>query len=251
MIAPFQGIRLPLLTLLLLSLLPSGARALELEGVAGWEGDTRDQGYAFATLGTAWGIKENKAFITRISGNYLYYNYHSDLSETDVTSPGVTLMGGLRLTPGNKTILLLGGGEVRWNKEEEKTTTGIQTVERETDFSGVLQTMLDTPLAIKTRLNLLVNYDGVNQYTYGRLGLKREVYVKRGDSGYNLSLGLEGVGQGNDDIVSTQAGTFMEFYSFPLRLSLLLRGGYKKSYFEDAPNRGSGYIGVSLYNRIL
>src|SRR5574341_1349335 len=77
---------------------PITSYALEVESFGGWEGDSQDQGFGFASLGSVFVINDRTALLGRVMGSYLYYNFDSVNSTTKVTSPGVTLLSGSRFS---------------------------------------------------------------------------------------------------------------------------------------------------------
>lgn len=229
---------------------PMTCEALELESFGGWEGDSQNQGFGFVSLGSVLAINDRTALLGRVMGSYLYYNFDSANSTTEVTSPGVTLLTGVRLSGKGTTALLLGGAELRRNRNAETFTSGLSSTIRETEFGGVVQGMVDTALLPQTWLNLFVNYGGANQYTFSRLAMKRQMISISYTAPYTFFVGLEGIGQGNQDVIGAQGGGFLEVWFAPTRLSILFKGGYKHSWFPDAPEKDGVYLGVNFYIRL-
>lgn len=210
-------------------------------------GDSHAQGFGFVSLGSIFPLNDHTALVGRVMGSYLYYNFDTVNGTTDVKSPGVTQLLGTRFSGKGITSLLLGGAEERWNRTIEKFNTGMTSTTRELKLGVVTQGMIDIPVQSWTWMNLFVNYSGVNHYTFGRLGLKHQITNKSYSAPFTLFVGLEGIGQGNTDILSAQGGGLLEGYYAPGKLSLAVSGGYKNSWFPDAPQKRGGYIGVNFY----
>jgi hypothetical protein len=229
---------------------PMTCEALELENFGGWERDSQNQGFGFVSLGSVFVLNDRTAVLGRVMGSYLYYNFDSANGTTEVTSPGITLLSGGRFSREGMTAILLGGAELRRNRNVENFTSGLSSTHRETEFGGVAQGMVDTVLFSQTWLNLFINYGGANQYTFSRLAIKRQITNFSYAAPYTFFVGLEGIGQGNQDIIGAQGGGFLEVFFSPTRLSILFKGGYKHSWFPDAPEKDGTYLGVNFYTRL-
>jgi hypothetical protein len=241
--------RLSLYLALFICFIPLSGYAMEIESFGGWEGDTYDQGFGFVSLGSNLRLKGDKTLVARAMGSYLYYNFDSANSTTEVTSPGVTLMLGPRFPVKKATVLLLGGAELRWNRMVEKKFAGFSTATKEREFAGVAQVALDAPVYSSAWVNFMLNYGGANQYTFGRLSLKHQISNFDYTSSRTFFLGVEGVGQGNQDVMTAQGGGFLEMFDSRRKLSLVVRGGYKNSWFPEAPNKSGSYLSLNFYTR--
>ena len=235
--------------MLLICFAPLPGYAVEIDSFGGWEGDTYEQGIGFVSLGSNLRLNKDKTLVARAMGSYLYYNFDSANSTTVVTSPGVTLMLGPRFSIKRATVLLLVGAELRWNRMAEKCSGGFTTVNTEREFGSVLQGTLDAPIHSFAWVNFMLNYGGANQYTFGRLSFKHQVSNFNDTAARTFFLGVEGIGQGNSDVITAQGGGFLEIFDSPRKVSLVLRGGYKNSLFPDASNKPGSYLALNFYTR--
>ena len=136
----------------------------------------------------------------------------------------------------------MSGAEYRLNREDIYIpSSGIAERQENYKLGVVLQGFLFTPLAVKTQMMLLVNYEGTNQYIFSRLTLKQIFSYK------TPSVGFDGTAQGNDDLTSLQLGLFIESPVIIGNLSLKLSGGYKKSWLPENSQEAGAYAGLSFY----
>jgi Cellulose biosynthesis protein BcsS len=228
---------------------PTDARgeSAALEGLAGWEGDSHGQGYGFAGLG--WLIPAGPKLVVplRALGSYLYYDFESSGVTTKVRSPGVTLMSGIRFPGARGSLTLLGGGEAR--REQRTDDTGTGTSETKTTSGIVLQADGDRAIGDRWRGFLFANYGGATRYLYGRTAIRRQMTNLEWKRPTSFFLGLEAIGQGNDESDAIQGGAFAEWTLVPHHASLAVRGGYKDNWSPGESHRRGGYLGFSLYHR--
>jgi cellulose biosynthesis protein BcsS len=238
-----------LLMFLAAGCLPRGLHAGEtgVEALGGWEGDSRSQGYGFAGGGVLFPAGETTVVPLRVFGSYLYYNFVSAGTTTQVTSPGISIQSGIRFVGKSGTLTLLGGGEVRREhrdsdapgaEPEEKSTTGI-----------VLQLDGDQAFGRRWRGYLLANYGGASQYLFGRVAARCQLTNVDWKKPVSFFAGLEAVRQGNDESDAGQAGAFVEWNFTPKKLSLILRGGTKESWSPGEEHIRGGYYGIGMYHR--
>jgi len=227
--------------------LEAEAGAKGVEGIAGWEGDSYVQGYGFAGLG--WLVPAGAKFVVpvRVFGSYLYYDFESSGATTEVRSPGLTLMSGIRLPGTRGSLTLLGGAEVR--REHRTTDTGTPSPEDKTTSGIVLQGDGDRAFGRRWRGYLFANYGGASRYLYGRTALRYQATNLEWKRPVSFFVGLEGIGQGNDESRAVQDGAFVEWSLVPRNLSLILRGGYKENWSPGESHRRGGYFGFSVYHR--
>ncbi len=211
-----------------------------LEGIAGWEGDSHGQGYGFAGIG--WLVPAGPRLVVplRAFGSYLYYDFESSGAVTRVRSPGVTMMAGIRFPGTRGNLTLMAGGETR----QEHRTAEAQTI------SGiVLQADGDRAFNPRWRGYLFVNYGGASRYLYSRTAMRRQVSNLDWKRPTAFFLGLELIGQGNDETRAAQGGAFAEWNLVRQSASLALHGGYKESWSPGENYRRGGYLGLTLYRR--
>jgi cellulose biosynthesis protein BcsS len=218
-----------------------------LEGLAGWEGDSHGQGYGFAGFG--WLVPAGPRLVVplRALGSYLYYDFESSGITTKVRSPGVTLMSGIRFPGARGSLTLLGGGEERREHRTEDGAAG--TSEVKTTSGVVLQADADHALGRSWRGFLFANYGGATRYLYGRTAIRRQMTNLEWKDPTSFFLGLEAIGQGNDESQAVQGGGFAEWTLVPRHLSLAVRGGYKDNWSPGESHHRGGYLGLSLYRR--
>jgi hypothetical protein len=94
-----------------------------------------------------------------------------------------------------------------------------------------------------------ISYGTASNYTWGRLAAKHQITNMDWHGPITLYLGAEGIGQGNSDIRSWQGGGLLEFVFTHAQLSLVGRGGYKRSTFDVGPDKTGPYFGVGLWKR--
>lgn len=221
--------------------------ALPLEGIAGWEGDTFDQGYGFAACGYLIGEGGQYLVPVRVAGSYLYYNYIFEEVEVSVRAPGVSGAVGLRSDGDWGTFTALVGGELRWESEEITEEPG--SADAVARGGLVLEGEADFELSRRVHPFLLVNYSGSSNYVYGQAVLKWQCSNLDWQESTTWFIGIEGVGQGNPDTDAFQAGGTVECTFVHLDMSVALRGGYKNSAWSEESRREGGYFGVGLYRK--
>lgn len=236
-------------TLLAITVLACTGYAGNMESSGGWEGDGNGQGYGYIGIGRNIPVNGGIAVVTRLTASYLYYRFNHADSTTKVKSPGISLLFGVKFAIKKAIVIILSGPELRRNREKINVANRGTVISRdEQELSAVLQGFVYTPLASRTSLMLLANYDGANQYVFSRLSIKQEL---RGTV-FGLpapSAGIDGTAQGNDVIKSVQAGIFIEISKVFGNLSLRFSGGVKKSWFPDDSNAGGVYIGSGFYSQ--
>jgi len=223
------------------------AGATGVEGIAGWEGDSHGQGYGFAGIG--WLVPAGPRLVVplRAFGSYLYYDFESSGAVTKVRSPGLTMMAGIRFPGTRGNLTLLGGGEAR--REHRTIDTGTGTAEDQTTSGIVLQADGDRAFNPRWRGYLFINYGGASRYLYSRTAMRRQVTNLDWKRPTGFFLGLELIGQGNDETRAAQGGGFAEWNLVRQSVSLALHGGYKESWSPGENDRRGGYLGLALYRR--
>ncbi len=228
---------------------PAGAAADRpgVEGLAGWEGDSRSQGYGFAGLGVLVPAGGRLVVPFRVFGSFLYYDFESSGEKIKVRSPGATLMTGLRLTGSRGNFTMLGGGEVRQEHRDTQAVGG--TSEEKTTSGIVLQADGDEAFGRRWRGYLFANYGGASRYLYGRTAMRYQVTNLGWKGPVSFFVGVEGVRQGNDESNAAQGGGFAEWNAVAQRVSLVLHGGYKESWSPGERHHRGSYLGIGFYHR--
>lgn len=224
---------------------PPVKAAVTIEGLAGWEGDGFGQGYGFVGAGALEPISTRFTLVTRLSASYLYYSFESSGTTTSVVSPGMSAMTGLRTRFARGSAAVLGGYEARW--EERRTDAAPD--ETGVTGGGVVQADADLGLGRRWRGFVFANYAGAARYLFSRVAVRWQATNLEWNDPIAFFIGVEGIGQGNDESVAAQGGPFVEWTFVPQRLSVALRGGYKRSWSPDGPHRRGAYGGLSLYHR--
>ncbi len=214
------------------------------ELLGGWEADSHSNGYGFAGAGYLHPVTPRIALATRLSGGYLYYRFPANGGETKVTSPNGTLLAGARVSGERASLTVLAGAETSTVRRESTTPAG-QTTTRETGVDAVLNGTLWARIADPWDFLALANYDAANRYTWARGTVKYRVTAATAATG--VFLGPEFTGQGNSDITSFQGGAALQVARRAGRVSIDIRGGYKRSTFHEGPSQSGPYWGVGFY----
>lgn len=218
------------------------------ELIGGFEGDTHGTGYGFFGPSYNHPLSRTLAFTARVYANYLYYEFEDVDGTHDVRSPGISPAVGLRFGEDN-TVKVTAGLSVKRRREEVTSLQGLSTEDSETRVGASFGLDVNADPTDNTNLLGLLHYSTTDDYIWGRLGLKRQVSNMDWKGRHTLYLGVEGVGQGNEDIRSWQVGGLVELLFAPSRLSLQFRSGYKQSSFDLGPDKTGPYFGVGLYKR--
>ena len=245
---PWRNAVVGFVTLLALLVVPSQrARASILEGLAGWEGDTHQQGYGFVGIGALVPAGSHLIVPIRLSGSYLYYNYDSTGTTLFVKSPGASLMAGVRVTGKRGSASALAGGEFRWEHRESGAIGGPA---RDATASGIV-VQADGDLAVASRWRAFVfgNYAGAAKYLFGRGAVRYQATNLDWKRPNSFFIGAEAVRQGNNESDAAQGGGFLELNFVPQHISVGLHGGYKEIWSPGQAHRAGGYFGTSLYRR--
>lgn len=235
------------LALALPLILPTPVRASALEGLAGWEGDSRQEGYGFVGVGVHSPPWHHVSASVGASASYLYYRYDSTNANITVGSPGASLMGGIRVGAPRGSVSLMAGSELRW---EHRAIDVLGVASDRTTHGLVLQTYDDLALSRRWLATAFGVYVGAAQYMIGRMALRYQITNLDWRKPTTFYLGLEGVRQGNDVSDALQAGGFAEWNIVPQQLSLGLHSGYKETWSPGQNHQPGTYFGIGLYRRL-
>lgn len=220
------------------------------ELIGGYEWDTHGSGYAFFGPGYVRPIKPGLAWTASVFPNYLHYEFDQPSGTTKVRSPGVSSMFGLRF--GEKNFFKVGAGpEVKLRTTEFRAANGTVASEKtDARYGASIGAEMYVNPSPRNNIHALVNYGTADKYTWGRIGAKRQMNNLDWQGRHTTFLGVEAIGQGNDDIKSTQFGGFVEFGLVPSQVSLAFKAGYKRSTFPSAPDKKGPYFAVTFYKRL-
>lgn len=221
--------------------------AAPFEGIAGWEADGFGQGYGFLTFGTFAGEGGRLSVPIRITASYLYYDYRAGGTDVSVQAPGTSGSLGLRAAPGWGGFTVLVGSELRWERREREGVSGAPAAVARGGI--VVQGELDAAPSRQLRPSLLASYSGSSRYIYGRALLRWQCSNLDWRGPTTWFLGIEGIGQGNQDTEAAQAGGTLDCTIVPAHLTVGIHGGYKRSESSNAPRREGLYAGAGIYRK--
>jgi hypothetical protein len=220
---------------------PGAVSASSGEVIAGWEGDAFGQGYGFLTGGV---IARDKAALSvpiRVTASYLYYEFDDDAGRVTVQAPGTSLLVGIRRSGHSGSFSVMAGGEGR--RERRETEAGGVGVVWRGGFVGQAECGLT---AGRFQPQGLLVYSGASKYFYGRALLRWQLTNRTWSGPLTWFAGVEGIGQGNADVTSEQAGLAVDCTLVKARTTLGVRGGVKRSDSGNGDVDG-GYVGLALY----
>lgn len=214
---------------------------------AGYDTDSLDTTYAFISPQYIRAIGDRTSLLFKLNFNHLRYEYGGSRGRTEVKSPGISPGLGLRFDLG-KTDLTL-STSIGF-KDREKTTydrnDNVVSVEEENDADLGVGAAIYSRLTRRQTLMANASYNTADGYLWSRAAYKVRV-AQSGSLGW--SVGVEAIGQGNDDIKAYQGGGLVELGFGRQQMSVTGRVGYKKATYEDADDRTGTYYGVNLYKR--
>jgi cellulose biosynthesis protein BcsS len=219
--------------------------AARVEGIAGWEGDTFEQGYGFLTLGGLLPRGKTDHVLTRLTGSYLYYNYE-DGGQVWVRAPGVAALAGYRREGTSWSVSVLGGGDLRW---ERRRVGHVEFGNAVAKGGAMAQVEAYGRWGARLTTSFLINYSGSARYTYGRTLALWQCSNLTWSGPTVWSLGVEGIGQGNYETDALQVGGVIQCTLVRSAVSLSLRGGLKDASSSENTRRQGGYVGAGLYHR--
>jgi hypothetical protein len=219
------------------------------ELIGGFEADTHGSVYAFFGPSYVRPMRPGFAWTARAFANYLAYEFTGADGTTEVRSPGVNAAVGLRF--GDKSFFGINAGpEVKWRRTELTGANGQTVSSSETVVGANVGAEVYANPTSHNNIHGIVNYGTADKYTWARLGFKEQVSNRNWQGPTTTYIGIEGIGQGNSDIRSTQVGGFFEVARVPGNFSLTFRVGYKRSTFDVGPNKTGPYFGVGFYKRL-
>jgi hypothetical protein len=218
--------------------------------IGGYELDSHDTGYGFFGPQYVRPLRGNMSFVGSANLNYLSYEYATATGHTSVRSPGVSLMGGVQF--GTKNWFLVQAGpsfKRRQVREFDAFESPIQS-SRDMDVGVNLGTAVWIDPTSHNNVFGMLNYNAVDGYTWGRIAFKEQVGNRSWQGALTPYVGVEFIGQGNEDIRSQQYGGFVEFTHVPSSVSVMFRGGYKRSSFDFGPDKTGPWFAIGFYHRL-
>jgi hypothetical protein len=217
--------------------------------IGAYEQDTHDSRYGMLGPQYVRPFGNDKAWFAYLFGTYLSYEFDNEFGgRTEVTSPGVSPGVGLMWFKGGTQWAINAGVGYKDRDEVILDGTGLELTELEDD-GGELDVQLGgqvyADLTSRQNLHGIVSFGTADQYIWSRLGYK--VRVTDDGKPLGIALGVEGVGQGNEDIRSFQGGGLVEFQFS--EAAVMVRAGYKHSSFDTGSDQDGPYWGVNLYKR--
>jgi len=219
------------------------------ELISGYEGDTHGSGYGFFGPSFVRPIRPGLAWTARGYGNYLSYEFSALDGATRVRSPGLSAAAGLRFGS-TSTFTVTAGPDVRWRRTNFTGADGSIATRTDTRVGANVGGELYANPTSHNNVHGLVNYSTADRYTWGRLGFKEQISNRAWEGPNAAFLGVEGIGQGNHDIRSTQAGGLFEIANAPSKVSVVFKAGYKRSTFKVGPAATGPYFSVGFYRRM-
>jgi hypothetical protein len=224
-------------------------RSSNFELVGGYEGDSHHTGYGFLGPHYIHRLNDDVKLIAHIHFTHLTYAFANGLGgTTEVTAPGISPAIGLRI--GQKNWVQFSTGlDVKREQRDITNRAGLLSSNRETKVGMSLGADGWWNPSRRSNVHAMVNYGSASKYTWGRVAAKHQVSNFDWQAPVTFYLGAEGIGQGNQDITSWQGGGLLEMLIHRSELSLMARGGYKRSTFNVGPDKTGPYFGVGLWKR--
>lgn len=218
--------------------------------LGGYEGDTHGTGYGY--FGPQWvrPVRDDLDVQFSLRGNYLMYEFEENGGLTKVRSPGLAAKVGVKFGDEN-WFKVAAGPSVKWRSETFEGPDGREIdILDDTEFGFSVGADAWLNPSDRDNIHLLMNYGTEDGYIWSRGGYRRQVsnYDWRGT--WTHYLGGEVIAQGNDDIRSLQVGALWEILHAPNSASVMLRGGWKRSTFEQADEKTGPYFGIGYYHRL-
>ena len=217
---------------------------------AGFEADTHDSGYGFAGPTYVRPFRPNMAVVAGANLNYLYYEYPTGGGHTNVRSPGINTRAGLRFGDRNYFQLAAGPGFKRRHIEIVDASGAVIESSRNTKVGLNIGADLWVNPTSHSNVFGLASYNTEDQYLWSRLAFREQITNHDWSGGFAHFVGVEAIGQGNQDIRSTQVGAFFEVAHVPSSMSVMVRGGYKRSFYDFGPDRTGPWVAIGVWHRL-
>jgi cellulose biosynthesis protein BcsS len=229
---------------------PPQLRQAYWASIGGFEADTHHSGYGFFGPQYVKPVSSNVAWVVGANANYLYYEFPNAVGDTQVRAPGIAARGGVQF--GNRNYIQLSAGPGFKVRRTEVFDPVRNLVRSTSDTVFGLDAGADVSVDPTSHNNIygIVDYNTVDSYTWSRLAFKQQVANYSWNGSLAPFIGAEIVGQGNRDIRSTQVGAFFEVVHVPTHISVMIRGGYKRSVYDIGPAQTGPWVAVGFYQRL-
>lgn len=221
-----------------LTALPAHSRQISITAIAGWEADTRHQGFAMAGFMGDTPIQKRLSFAFFTAASKLYYRFPVNSVTVRADSPGAHYLGGFKYSLGHEAwVTALAGGVSRDTEYKGATIEQIRA-----DSGASYMTELQFPLGKRMNFNVLATLNDNDDYGWSRLTLKRQITNLNYSRPWTLNAGAVGTFQGNTQHEAQLGGGLIELYHLPTKVSAAVQGGYK----WDSGWGKANYGGISL-----
>jgi hypothetical protein len=217
---------------------------------AGFEADTHNTGYGYFGPQYSKPVTQNLALIAGGNVNYLYYEYPSGGSLTNVHSPGVSLRGGVKIGDHNYLELGAGPSVKRRHTEVRDISNNVASSFDDTLVGVNMGADLSVDPTKHNNVYGILDYSTQDDYLWSRLAYKEQVSNRDWSRKVALFVGVEGVAQGNTDVRSTQFGPLFEVVHVPSTISIMLRGGWKRSTYQVGPDKTGPWFAIGFWRRL-
>jgi hypothetical protein len=214
--------------------------AADVSTFAGGEIDGHGQSFSYLGVDVTEHINKTVAVAGRIIPNYLTYKYYSGDTLIEASSPGVFVVGGIKLFWDRSMFGIYGGLEFRNTTLDPDDTNNSARGEK---TGGLIQGEFDSWLTSTTNLNIFASYGGVSDFLYEKGRIKEQVTNLDFKKSYSWFVGLEQFVGRNVDFHGEGVGLALELFYIPEKFSIAIRSGYK----HDSTFGNGAYWGLDLY----
>ncbi|MGH7340674.1 MAG: cellulose biosynthesis protein BcsS [Candidatus Rokuibacteriota bacterium] len=217
----------------------------------GFEADSHDTGYGFAGPTYVRPFRPQMSWVAGANVNYLYYEFPSAAGgHTNVRSPGVNALGGVRFGVRNYFQLAAGPG---FKRRRVEVVDPFDNVIRSSTRTKVGLHLVGVGSVDPTPHNNFygqVAYGAEDDYIWSRAAFKEQLTNRSWSGRFTHDLGGEATVQGNDDLRSVQFGPFIELVHVPSSTAIGLRGGYKHTSYDFGPDRTGPWFAIGIWHRL-
>jgi hypothetical protein len=230
---------------------PPGARDPYWASIGGYEVDSHDTGYGFFGPQYIRPIRPNVSFVGSANVNYLHYEFANAAGgHTNVRSPGVSTMAGVMF--GTRNWFLVQAGPSFKQRHVRMLDAADSVIATDKDFKVGFNVGTSAWIDPTSHNNVfaMYNYETVDKYHWGRVAFKEQIANRSFQGNWTPYLGVEYIGQGNQDIRSNQYGGFVEMAHGPSSVSVMFRAGWKRSTFDFGPPNTGPWFAIGFYHRL-
>ena len=204
---------------------------------AEWDGQSGSFVYLGAGAERPLSGDERYSLNSKVFYGNLEYKFDSLGKKLKAKVPILNILAGISFKKDRYVLGAAAGVDLR--KTERELAAGGTETDNKTGLS--LQVEASLWGDDKLTLSSIASYSSIDDFFWARARAKKGVYEAAGST--DLNLGIELIGMGNSDFSSVQAGVIAELYKNPSKLSVLVKGGIKKS----SELSSTGYAGIELY----